>query len=75
MKSDVLEAIGTVFVGILIAAATAFILGLLVMWMWNWLMPILFGLETINYIQGWGIMFLCGLLFKGTTTVKTKDDK
>jgi len=48
----------------------AFLTGWIVMLLWNWLMPMLFGLKTITYLEGWGIACLSGLLFKGTTTVK-----
>ena len=50
--------------------AGAFLLGLLfgnvIMWLWNWLMPMIFGLTTISYIEGFGISFLCGMLFTRT---------
>lgn len=35
-----------------------------VMWLWNWLMPVIFGLKTITMWQAWGLNVLCGLLFK-----------
>lgn len=45
-----------------------FIAGLLfslpVMWLWNWLMPVLFGLKSITWLQAFGLNVLCGLLFK-----------
>lgn len=68
-----LKGIGAGVLGIVIIALSAFITGLLVMLVWNWLMPMLFNLQTINYIEGWGIAFLSGMLFKGTTTVTTKE--
>lgn len=55
---------------IILLALASFIIGLLVMFLWNWLMPDLFNLPTINFIQGWGISFLSGLLFGARTTVK-----
>lgn len=33
------------------------------MWLWNWLMPAIFGLTTINYLQALGLMVLTSLLF------------
>ena len=54
---------------IIVLAATvlaAFIEGVFVMWLWNWLMPMIFGLTTISYIEGFGISFLCGMLFTRT---------
>ena len=36
-----------------------------VMLLWNWLMPSLFGLITISFWQALGILVLCRLLFGG----------
>jgi hypothetical protein len=61
----VIKIIGWIFLGILGAAAIGVVLGLVVMWLWNWLMPVIFGLPVINYWQAVGIFILCHLLFKG----------
>lgn len=50
--------------GIIFAAAMAFALGIVVMALWNWLMPEIFGLTTITYWQAWGIVLLAHILFK-----------
>jgi uncharacterized RDD family membrane protein YckC len=68
-----LKGIGAGVIGILIIILCAFLTGWIVMLLWNWLMPMLFGLKTITYIEGWGITFLTGMLFRGTTTVSSKD--
>ena len=39
-----------------------------VMWLWDWLMPTIFGLKEITLFQAWGLMALCGLLFKNNTS-------
>lgn len=39
--------------------------GLLVMVLWNWLMPCLLGLPAINYWQAVGLLLLCKILFGG----------
>jgi hypothetical protein len=39
--------------------------GFLVMALWNWLMPALFGLKTIGYWQGLGLFILSKILFGG----------
>ena len=41
------------------------VFGFVVMWLWNWLMPPLFGFHTITYWQAWGILVLCKILFGG----------
>ncbi len=37
----------------------------IVMLLWNWLMPVLFGLSAINYWQALGIFILARILFGG----------
>ena len=37
--------------------------GAVVMLLWNWLMPTLFGVAVINYWQALGILALCRILF------------
>ena len=51
--------------GAVAAVGLGILLGVFVMWLWNWLMPTLFGLQAINYWQAVGILILCHLLFKG----------
>jgi hypothetical protein len=35
------------------------------MHLWNWLMPMLFGLHVITFWQGLGLLVLCRILFGG----------
>jgi hypothetical protein len=56
---------GWIAVGVVAAVAMGFLFGIVVMWLWNWLMPQIFGLPAINYWQAVGILILCHLLFKG----------
>jgi hypothetical protein len=39
--------------------------GEVVMHLWNWLTPTLFGWHTINFWQALGLLFLCRILFGG----------
>ena len=39
--------------------------GYLLMTLWNWLMPAIFGLGTITYWQAWGVLILSKLIFGG----------
>lgn len=54
--------------------ALIFVVGLLIMfptmWLWNWLMPVLFHLPTINIWQAWGLIILSNFLFKSSITTK-----
>ena len=48
----------------------ALILALPTMWLWDWLMPQLFGLTEITVWQALGINFLSSILFKSSSTTK-----
>jgi hypothetical protein len=50
--------IGSLFVSILST-------GIVVMLLWNWLMPIIFELPKINYLEGMGIYLLFGMIKDG----------
>jgi hypothetical protein len=70
MTDNVLLGVVIAFVGIFTFAFCALFQGFLVMLAWNAVMPKLFSLDTINYIDGFVLSFLSSLLFK--TTVSTK---
>jgi hypothetical protein len=46
------------------------ILGLPLMWLWNWIMPELFYLDTITFWQALGLNALATILFKSNYTKK-----
>lgn len=50
--------------GIAVGVLFAFLFGWLVMILWNWIMPPVFGLSTITFWQAWGLVVLAHLLFK-----------
>ena len=64
MLSRLPRIIAWIFGGIVMGIVLAFVFGWLVMLLWNWLMPSLFGLTTITFWQAWGIVVLAHLLFK-----------
>ena len=59
-----LAKIGMILGGVVLAVGLAFVFGLVVMLLWNWLMPGIFGLPVITYWQGWGLVLLAHILFK-----------
>ena len=61
----------TFIIALVFVAIFALILAFPVMWLWNWIMPAVFGLIKITFWQALGINLLCGFLFRGTTTVKS----
>jgi hypothetical protein len=60
-RNRVFKGIG---IGILVIALF-FALGYVVMALWNWLMPPIFGLHTITYWQAYGLLILSKILFGG----------
>jgi hypothetical protein len=52
-----------------------FILAFPVMWCWDYVMPSLFGLPEITYLQSFVLYFMCGLLFKQTKTIEKEKIK
>ena len=60
-----LRIIGVAIVGVCLAGLFALLFGWLVMLLWNWLMPALFGIKTITYWQAFGVTILAKILFSG----------
>lgn len=52
-------------------AIIAIIIGFPIKWLWNWLMPVLFGLPEISFWMALGIALLVSILFGGVVKVKT----
>lgn len=61
----ILRKIGWIIGGIFLAVLLAFIFGYFVMLLWNWIMPLLFGLPEIDYWLAFGIIILARLIFGG----------
>ncbi len=61
----ILKILGWIALGTAGLAALAGLLGLVVMLLWNWLMPALFGLPVLTWLQAVGLLVLCHVLFKG----------
>jgi hypothetical protein len=61
----------TIVLGLLVLVIVAFFALLLAfptMLLWNWLMPVIFGLTKITFWQAVGINFLSGILFKSSSS-------
>ena len=54
---------GWIILGVIGVTAFAFLFGAVVMWLWNWLMPVVFHLGVISYWQAVGLAILGRLLF------------
>ncbi|MGL1893094.1 MAG: hypothetical protein OCD02_15785 [Spirochaetaceae bacterium] len=57
----VIIVIGFIILGISLLAG----FGLVVMLLWNWLVPEIFGLKQLSFLEAWGLFILCSILFKG----------
>ena len=61
-----------IVIGLLLLSAI--ILAFPTMWLWNWLMPDIFGLMKIDLYQAMGINFLTHILFKSNVTIKRENN-
>lgn len=52
--------------GIALIAILAIVFSFPTMLLWNWLMPTLFGLVKINWLQALGLNILSGILFRNS---------
>ena len=62
---NVLRITGFAVMGLAAAAAFALIFSVAVKYLWNWLMPALFGFPVIGYLQALGLVILARLLVGG----------
>ena len=62
--------IATVILGIALIVFISFLLALPVMLLWDAVIPAIFQLPEITWLQAWGLSLLCGLLFKSHITHK-----
>lgn len=64
-RSKILHIAGHVVIGVVFAVIFALVFALFVQFIWNAVMPELFGLNTVNFWQAFGIIILAKLLFGG----------
>ena len=63
-----LKALGVLALVLLLALLMAYP----TMWLWNWLMPIIFGLTKVTFWQALGLNMLSGILLKNTSLSSSK---
>jgi hypothetical protein len=61
-----------IVVGLLLLSAI--ILAFPTMFLWNWLMPRIFGVTQITLYEAMGINFLANILFKSNVTIKRENN-
>lgn len=57
--------VGTILFIIILAALFFVVFGYVIMYLWNWLMPAIFGLTTITFWQAVGLCLLSKIFFGG----------
>lgn len=62
-----------VILGLLLLAGLSLIGAIPLYFLWNWLMPTIFGLSSVTFFQSWGLVWLTGILFKSNCSSKTSD--
>lgn len=55
-------------IGFIVVIGIGLLYGILVFYLWNWLMPIIFGLTKITFFQAIGVTLLSSFLFKSTNS-------
>lgn len=70
MKKELSEKIAFIMGVVCIGGLVVFLNAVLVTFLWNWLMPAIFGIKTITYLQAIGITWLAQILFKSTNSNK-----
>ena len=56
--------IGMILAGIFGIAGIFVLTGFVVVWLWNWLMPVIFRLPAISFWQAWGLQILSNIMNK-----------
>lgn len=59
------EIIGMVIFGGIFIVGMAILFGYVIMWLWNWLMPMIFGLTPLTFWQAVGVFILAKILLGG----------
>lgn len=60
-------------VGVVVLLAIIAVLISVPVWLlWNWLMPEIFGLKTISWLQALGLSLLSSMLFKSSSSSSSK---
>lgn len=57
-----MDKLATVMLAFLFMIGLSFLFSLPVMWLWNFLMPKIFGLTTLTWVESWCLMLLTNFL-------------
>lgn len=62
------------FLVLAIAFIASLVFAIPVWLLWNWLMPVIFGVAKVTLLQAWGLSFLSSLLFKPSSSSSKQRD-
>lgn len=68
-----MKALEAFFILIGLFLLSAILMGFPTMWLWNYVMPYVFGLTPITLYQAIALNFLSSILFKSNVTINKKD--
>ncbi|MBG6130258.1 hypothetical protein IWQ47_001659 [Aquimarina sp. EL_43] len=71
-KKSPVEIVGIIIFGAIAITGLAILFGFVIMWLWNWLMPEIFGLTTLTYWQAVGVFILFKILLGGCGSGSSK---
>jgi len=69
------EIAGMVIFGTIFITGLAILFGFVIMWLWNWLMPMIFGLTTLTFWEAVGVFILFKILLGGCGGFGSKNKK
>jgi hypothetical protein len=67
-KTNKMEILVKILGVIGLVVVVAVLMALPTMWLWNWLMPVIFGLIKIGFWQALGLNLLAGILFQKSSS-------
>jgi hypothetical protein len=71
-KKSPIEIVGIIIFGAIAITGLAILFGFVIMWLWNWLMPEIFGLTTLTYWQAVGVFILLKIFLGGCGSGSSK---
>ena len=66
---NLVSSIGIGILVIFIIAINSLVAAIPTYFVWNWIMPTIFGIKVVTFWQMWGINFLAGTLFKSRSYI------
>lgn len=64
----------TILLGLGVCAILLLFFGVAAMLLWNWLMPVIFGLPTITFWQAYGLLWLIRLFVPSSLKANAKTE-